>query len=376
MTELLYYEDAYLKQIEATIVEIRGNALVLDRTIFYPECGGQPGDKGLFGSVGILDTQKDSDDVPLHIVADASLCSVGDKATLALDWEHRFKYMQIHSAQHLLSALLFHEYGIGTLSVHQGHEFLTIETNVHDMEECTLLELEDKANSAIRNRLSIWQKEMSHQEAEALRMRRSIKVDGRVKVVFIENLDAVACGGVHVNNTAEIEEIVFRGTERIRGHLRTFWSVSDTSKRFRRENADILQRASTLLSAQRECIPGAIEHLQNEIYLLKKTISDFEKSKAKEELTSHLFDSSSKSIIFTTMLSLDAFQEIVLQCDKDVFIIQSNEKKGFLYFGTKEKFLSLKQVGLKGGGKTNLFRGTYLIDCEELLKKAESILAE
>ena len=376
MTELLYYQDAYLREVEATIVEIRGNAIVLDKTIFYPECGGQPGDKGFFGDVEILDTQKDSDETPLHIVSDVSLLSVGDTRVLSLDWSHRYKYMQEHSAQHLLSALLFHEYGIGTLSVHQGQEFLTIETSVHDIEEKTLLELEDKANGAIRSRLAIWQKEMSHLEAEELKMRRSIKVEGRVKVVFIDNLDAVACGGVHVKNTSEIEEIVFRGTERIRGHLRTFWSVSDTAKKFRRDNASILQRASTLLSAQWENIPDAIERLHNEIYLLKKTIAEGEKSRAKEELTSHLFDSSSKSIIFTTMLSLDAFQEIVLQSDKEILILQANEKKGFMYFGSKDRFLTLKQLGLKGGGKTSLFRGTYLIDCEDLLKKAESILAE
>lgn len=376
MTELVYYSDAYRKTIKAHVLEIRGNALVLDRTIFYPECGGQPGDKGYFGPYRILDTQKGDDDVPLHIVEDSSIFSPGDEYELSLDWEHRYKYMKEHSAQHLLSALLFHEFGIGTLSVHQGEELLTIETDKESIDEELLLSLEDKANAVIREGRAIWQSEMSHEEAESLKMRRSIKVDGRVKVVFIENLDAVACGGVHVKSTSEIEEIVFRGVEHIRSHVRTIWSVSDTAKAFRRDNAKVLDIASTLLSSQRDNIPSAIERLQKEVYSLQKALSDMEKCLAEEELTKHLFDSNQKSIIFTTMLSLDAFQGIVSQYDKEILILQKGEKKGFMYYGTKERFMMLKELGLKGGGKSELFRGTYLVDCADLLKKAESILAK
>lgn len=376
MTELLYYLDGYLKEIEATVVEIRGNALVFDRTIFYPECGGQPGDRGVFMKINILDCQKDTDDTPLHIVEDASRFKVGDRGVLSLDWHHRYQYMKEHSAQHLLSALLFHEYGIGTVSVHQGEDVLTIETDVSEIGSSTLLSLEDKANENITKGLKIYQKEMSHVDAENLHMRRSIKVEGRVKVVFIEGLDAVACGGVHVASTSEIGEICFRGIEKIRGHIRTMWSCSESAKRYRRENEKIALGASKLLSSERENILAEIERLQREVYNLQKTLEERDKQQAQIELNGATLASDKNYIIFSTKLSVDAFQDIVSECGKEVFIVQSGEKKGFLYFGTKDRFLILKELGLKGGGRTNLFRGTYLIDGDDLIEKVENILAK
>lgn len=376
MTELVYYSDGYKKELECSVIDIRDNALVFDRTIFYPECGGQPGDRGFFNGHEIIDTQKDKDGTPLHIIKDTSCFRVGEKGILKLDWNHRYKFMKEHSAQHLLSALLFHEYGIGTVAVHQGDEILTIETDKPEIDLQTMLSLEDKANDKVRDGLNIYQREMSHIEAEELHMRRSIKVDGEVKVVFIENLDAVACGGVHVANTSEIGEIVYRGYEKIRGHIRTIWSCSSAAVDYRRKNEEIVLYSSRLLSSERENIPSEIERLQKEIYELKKELSEREKAQAAEEFNSHMVTSLEKYIIFTTMLPLDSFQDLVSGSDKEVLILQRGGKQGFLYFGTKERFLELKDIGLKGGGRTSLFRGTYLVDIDELKDKAERIFAK
>ena len=92
MTELLYYKDQYLKETEAEVVEIREGGVVFDRTIFYPECGGQPGDRGFFGSHRIRDTRKDKDGTPLHVF-EGELPQVGEKGRLSLDWDHRYFYM-------------------------------------------------------------------------------------------------------------------------------------------------------------------------------------------------------------------------------------------------------------------------------------------
>ena len=121
MTDLLYYKDPYLKETEATVVEIRNGMVVFDKTIFYPECGGQPGDRGSFGKWVISDTRKDKDGTPLHVI-EGELPPLGTTETLSLDWDHRYFYMKEHTAQHLLSSLLYHMYSIGTVAVHQGEE--------------------------------------------------------------------------------------------------------------------------------------------------------------------------------------------------------------------------------------------------------------
>ena len=376
MTELLFYKDAYLKEISATVVCVRGNAIVLDKTIFYAESGGQPGDKGSFGPYQIIDTQKDKDGEFLHILKKGDMPSVGETFTLSLDWDHRYKFMVEHSAQHLISATMFSLKGIGTVAVHQGDEILTIETDSSDISDDVLLEIEDAANARIRDGLKIYQEEMSHEKAESLGMRRSIKVDGDVKVVFIENLDAVACGGVHVASTGEIKEIVYRGKEMIRGHVRTIWSCGDECVRYRRENERLLKECFKLLSADKDSILKDIERIQSENSNLSYELKKLRKNAAEREFAEYLSKSADSSVLaFTTDSSVEDFQELAPKANKDVIILEKEGKKGFIYYGTKEKFLKLKsEISLKGGGKDVLFRGAYQGDAEEVLSISMRLL--
>ena len=86
MTERLYYQDAYLKEADATVIGIDGDAVMLDRTIFYPEVGGQPGDRGMIGPFRVVDTSKGEDGTPLHIVP-GDKPVIGSAYRISLDWE-------------------------------------------------------------------------------------------------------------------------------------------------------------------------------------------------------------------------------------------------------------------------------------------------
>lgn len=369
MTDLLYYRDGYLKNIDATVVDVKDNGIILDRTIFYPECGGQPGDRGTFGSFIIRDTQKDENGEPLHLI-DGAKPNIGDTLTLTLDWAHRYKYMIEHSAQHLLSATLFKEFGIGTVAVHQGEKILTIETDKDEIEDDVLLKAEDSANVHVREGLRIYQEEVEHKEAEELHMRRSIKVEGRVKLVFIDRLDVVACGGVHVANSREIGEIHYVRKELIRGHVRTIWCVSNEAIEDRRENERALKNAYKLLSATRESLSDSISRLLDENLELKRKVKSLEEVAAKAEFNDALADKS-KPIIFKTELSLDAFMHLLFG-DAETFIVNESNNT-FLYYGSKERFSVLKsKLNLRGGGKSVIFRGSYSQD--GILDKAGDIL--
>ncbi len=377
-TEILFYDDAYSRSIDATVLEVRGNALILDRTIFYAESGGQPGDRGFFGPHEIVDTQKDKDGEFLHILKNGAEVEVGQRMTLSLDWDHRYKYMVEHSAQHLLSATMFTYKGIGTVAVHQGEEILTIETDAGEIADEDLLLIEDIANGKIRDGLRIYQEEMSHERAESLGMRRSIKVDGDVKVVFIEGLDAVACGGVHVSSTKEIKEVVYRGKEMIRSHVRTIWSCGDASVSYRRENERLLKGCYKLLSADKETILKDVERIIRDNNDLSYEIKRLKKNVAERELEDALRLSSTPSLLaFITESNVEDFQEAVSRSGREVLILEREGKKGFMYFGTKERFLKLKgEISLKGGGKDILFRGAYQGDAEEVLSISMRLLGE
>lgn len=366
MTELLYYKDAYLKECEAAVTEVRDNGIILDKTIFYPECGGQPGDKGSFGEYAIKDTIKLEDGTPLHVI-DGEKPEVGTRLSLKLDWNHRYKYMKEHSAQHLLSATLFHEFGISTVAVHQGETILTIETDKSEIDDEVLLRVEDSANNHVREGLRIYQEEVDHKAAENLHMRRSIKVEGRVKLVFIEGLDVVACGGVHIANSKEIGEIHYAGKETIRGHVRTIWNVSREAVEERRENERALKNAYRLLSTSRDELGSAISHLLDENYQLKHKEKALEAKLAEKELVSN----GENPIIFSTDVSLDAFMPLLKE-GTEAFIVNVSDNT-FLYYGEKSRFLLLKEkLNLRGGGKSVMFRGSFSGD--DILNKAEGIL--
>ncbi|MBO8435425.1 MAG: alanyl-tRNA editing protein [Spirochaetes bacterium] len=368
MTDKLYCRDGYLQSIEAEVIASDSNGIVLDRTIFYPEGGGQPGDRGFFGKWQIIDTQKNSEGDPLHII-NGDKPAVGTKALLTLDWEHRYFYMTEHSAQHLISALLF-KHGIGTVAVHQGERFFTVETDKEDIDASILLSVEEEAGEAIRSSLAITQREMSHEEAEALGMRRSIKVEGDVKVVFIDSLDAVACGGVHLRSTKEIKEIQYCGFERIRSHVRTIWKCGDTSIQYRRQNKAIVSSLCAMLSAEDDSVIESVERLIAEVGEVRHELKNAERKIAEMELEKH----SGKAAIFRTSVPVSSFDGVIVENDGSVAFIIDDDGR-FMFHGTKDDFDALKtELPLKGGGRGSIYRGAVSGDIASILGIAEVLL--
>lgn len=223
----IYYENTYLSELDCTVVQVRhtekATEVITDRTIFYPEGGGQPGDRGTLGPWQVLDTRKGEQGESVLILAKDCPVEEGAGLRQVLDWEHRYKFMVIHTAQHMLSGLLFTLYGIGTVAVHQGDEYLTIETDRESIDQSTIDGLVLAANDEIRANHAIAYHEMNHADAEALGLRRSIKVEGDVRIVEIKDVDRIACGGIHVARTGEIGVICALGHEQIRGHVRLYF---------------------------------------------------------------------------------------------------------------------------------------------------------
>ena len=377
MTELLYYSDKYRREIEARVTEVLDGSFKLDRTIFYPEAGGQPGDRGMFGPYEVIDTKKDGNGDVLHIAGKgAELPSAGDVYTLCLDWPHRYFFMKEHSAQHLVSALLFSQHSIGTVAVHHGPEFFTVETDKGEIDEDVLLAVEDKANAAIRKGLRVWQDETDHESAENLHMRRSIKVSGRVKLVHIEDTDVVACGGVHVDSLSEIGEIAYVSSERIRGHVRTYWKCADSALSYRRENAEIVKKLSVLFSSEPEKIADAAERCLSELRDFRHNLSAMS-----EKLASFIFSSydqetkGSEAVIFSSELDAACYESVIPE-DYHRSVLVAGKSGKFLFHGEKAVFESMREAfpGLRGGGRNKRFRGSYQGDMDSFIADVRKIL--
>ncbi len=233
----LYYEDPDLYEFNATILQLGAHAssggceIVLDRTAFYPEGGGQPADRGTIGGLPVTQVSKDNG-VILHRVA--SPCEalpegfvVGAEVGCRVDEEWRREYKQQHTGQHIISAALLEVADAATVSVHQGAEYLTVEVERDTILEAQLEAVERRANEIIEADVPVTTVWVTDADIESYPLRRKPKVTGSIRLVMVGEFDCVACGGVHVQRSGEVRLVHCIGVERIRGRGRTIWKIGD-----------------------------------------------------------------------------------------------------------------------------------------------------
>ncbi len=195
VTRKLYYEDAYLKEAKAKVLEVRDNALLLDQTVFYPTGGGQPHDRGWINGVEVLDVYKDDAGNVWHVVAEPEKFKAGDEVELKLDWDYRYRLMRIHTAMHLMEHVLnvvlpgeWELYGSG-MSVEKGRYDILYPENVNQWKGQiieTFNRLVDEGGE-----MRIWW-------------------EGETRYTQIRDFEVIPCGGTHVRDIKEI------------GHLKKF----------------------------------------------------------------------------------------------------------------------------------------------------------
>ncbi|WP_020591849.1 alanyl-tRNA editing protein [Kiloniella laminariae] len=211
--ELLFYKDAYLKSCHATITYAQDGIIRLDKTIFYPTGGGQPGDRGWIETetgdrVEIIEARKgeNHEDIILVLKENVPLPAVGSSITAELDWEYRYGHMKIHSCLHLLCASVVGDVTGGQISANKGRLDFNLPDTQIDKES-----LEASINRLIAEDHPITQDWISDQELDTnptLVRTMSVKPprgSGKIRLVRIgETVDLQPCGGTHVKSTGEI----------------------------------------------------------------------------------------------------------------------------------------------------------------------------
>jgi len=209
LTIELFRDDSYLKECDATVVDVKDDALILDRTVFYPMGGGQPGDSGSVSwnnhHATIADTRYGEDGSIQHLLGDGDVFpAVGDRVHVALDWERRYRHMRMHTAMHLLGSVL--RYGVTGGNIHADKSRLDFDMEEPVDKEAVTAALADlvAADSAITCR---W---ISEQELDAQpELVRTMSVQpprgkGRIRLLEIAGVDLQPCGGTHLKSTAEV----------------------------------------------------------------------------------------------------------------------------------------------------------------------------
>ena len=220
MTELLHLVDANLREVEARVVAADETGVVLDRTVFYPQGGGQPGDAGVIErdgrdwAVGSTVYGRDRTQV-LHVVdAAAGLPEAGTTVMARIDWPRRWARMRIHTALHLLTAVLPYPVTGGAIGDGEGRLDFASGDAVLDRAdiEARLGELIGR-DAEVRTR---WITDDELLANPGLVKTLSVKPpmgSGRVRLVEIDDIDLQPCGGTHVSRTAEIGRVAVTGIE-------------------------------------------------------------------------------------------------------------------------------------------------------------------
>jgi alanyl-tRNA synthetase len=211
MTERLYYGDAYACEFQARIVHQadEGRRVYLDRSAFYPTSGGQPHDTGTLNGVAVTDVIDEGERVAHLLSAPIESESVNG----AVDWTRRYDFMQQHTGQHLISAILADSFSAPTVSVHFGEAMSTLD--VEGTIGGTAVErAEQLANAAVAENRAV--QVLFEDAASAGGLRKTITRSGTLRVISIGGLDRSACGGTHVRSTGEIGAVLLRRVEKVR----------------------------------------------------------------------------------------------------------------------------------------------------------------
>lgn len=269
MTQKLYLDQPYGTVFEARVVSTRpletGNAhaVVLDRTLFYPESGGQLADGGTLGGAPVVDVQEGADESVIHTVAGEVSASAAVSGSI--DWARRFDHMQQHTGQHVLSRAFIETGGLHTVSFHMGEETCTVDLDGPAPDESAVRRAEDLANRIVEENRPIDITTVPVEALDALDLRRKVPEGVReARIVAVREFDRIPCCGTHVRSTGELGLIKVLKTEKVKATQRVHFKVGARAFDDYREKHAILQDLANRLTTAPADVTAKVGRLLDE----------------------------------------------------------------------------------------------------------------
>lgn len=274
VSERLFDADSYIQCFSAKVVSCvsdgeNGWYAVLDRTAFFPEGGGQSGDRGFLNEVRVLDTVE-KDGVICHRIGEA--LAAGTTVQGQIDFSERFDKMQQHTGEHILSGIVSRLYGYHNIGFHLGAESTTLDFD-GELSAEQVKETEELVNRAVFDDLPVKVIYPEREELPKLSYRSKIEIEGRVRLVEIEGTDLCACCAPHVRRTGEVGLVKILSCERHRGGCRLTIVCGGRALADYRQKQKITGQVSVCLSAKPEKITEALKHLRGQQQKLREQLN-------------------------------------------------------------------------------------------------------
>ena len=309
-TEKLFYADPFLTEFAARVLaceeEKGGYAVVLDRTAFYPEGGGQPYDTGVLGGAEVLDVHERAG-VITHKCA--SPLPVGAAVHGKIDRARRFDHMQQHSGEHICSGLICARYGCDNVGFHMGAESVTIDFNA-DIPWEELLEIEAAANRYIYEDHAIDIQLHRGAELDAIDYRSKKPLEGDVRIVTFPGADCCACCGTHVVRSGQVGIVKFLSVQKFRDGVRIELLSGKRAHRYLSECWAQDVRIAQALSVKPNASFAGVERVLAELSALKQHCAKLEESVFAQ--TAAQYEGKGDVLLFEDEMSGDSLRKL---CD-------------------------------------------------------------
>jgi len=369
-TERLYYNDAYLVEFDAEVVETSNDggraAVILDRTAFYPTSGGQPNDLGTLNGVPVIDCIEDEKSgAVIHLLERP----IGKGPAHGLiDARRRSDHVQQHSGQHVLSQAFVELLNLATVSFHLGALHCTIDLPAEAVTREQAEAAEDLANRIIRENRSVAVRFVAPENIAEVALRKPTERAGEIRVVDIAGYDRSACGGTHVRSTGEIGGILITGIERAKKQSRVQFICGDRVLRYARAANRTLESISQTISSPPLEAAAAVRSLWDEHQVLRKRAEDLESQLIDHEAAQFPLDDGfavaafkNRSIEKVKMLA----SKISLRPGTVALLADEGEQLRVVFARSPESTVdvsgvlkrTLERFGGRGGGRPNLAQG-------------------
>lgn len=376
MTERIYYAQPYCKEFTAAVVSCevgkkKTYEVILDRTAFYPEGGGQPADMGTLGGVNVIDTRERGEEV-VHIT-DAPL-TVGETVVGTLDWQRRFDHMQNHSGEHVVTGLIHNKYGYNNVGFHMGKETVTIDFDGEfPFEE--LADFEAAANAVVWKNSTVNITVYDHEAAKNVNYRSKKELPGSIRVVTYPDVDVCACCGTHVAQTGEIGLIKLLSIQKAKGGVRIEMLCGRRAMEYLNGIVEQNHTISVALSAKPMKTAAAVLRLKKENEENSFRLNGLENEaflRRGQELAG-----AGDVVLFESSMNADSVRKLAVavmeQCGGRCAVFAGNDDEGYKYaIGQQDGDLRSftkelnKTLNGRGGGKSNFVQGSVAAKRSEI----------
>lgn len=365
-TERLYYQDVYTREFDAEVLECRpgkkGWLVLLNRSAFYPEGGGQPSDVGFLNEIKVTEVHEKEGEL-LHYTEEA--LEAGTIVHGRIDWNRRFDLMQQHSGEHMVSGLIHAAYGYENVGFHMGSEVITIDLS-GPLDMSQLEEIERQVNREIWKNSAVEITYPSPDELKVISYRSKKELTGQVRIVTFPGVDICACCGTHVAYTGEIGMVKLLSVVKFHDGVRIEMICGNRVLQYLNQVDSLNRRISVKLSARPDRTAEAVEHLWEEVGRLKRTIRSLEDEMFQKE--AEMYKGEGNVLLFREGLEADSVRrlaDMVMQfcggrcavfseAQDGTFKYAIGEKDGDLRSFTKEMNTMLNG---RGGGKPFFVQG-------------------